>query len=382
MDLGFLRPLYESDAPVASVHLDTSRDRTDAGKELELRWRHLREDLSSQGADKTTLDVLEEAVRESSSRAFGDHGQSLFASEGRLLGAYTLSEPPQQNRARLMPVPDPLPLVTDRGRYLPYVLVALDRVNAKVFSYTAKPSTKPVSEQEFSGANLRNIDTMGRGGPGVLSGYNGRFDGKHFPRETWRENASRIAQHVRDAVAEVNAKVIFVGGDEEAIAFLRDNLGERKLTIPIRLVSGGRGGPDAEERLHEAAEEALRDFVIDSHDDVLADYQQKLANDQAVHDVKETLPMLSEARVQTLLLGAERDGEPELWGSPHEPILVADDPANLDDADAAFRAPASALMLRSALASGAGFSELLDHGHTSEGTCAILRFPNTEQHGA
>ncbi|WP_159944415.1 MULTISPECIES: hypothetical protein [unclassified Nocardiopsis] len=379
MDLGFLRPLYESDAPVASVHLDTSRDRTDAGKELELRWRHLREDLSSLGADKATLDVLEEAVREGSSRAFGNHGHSLFASEGRLLGSFTLSEAPRKSYARLLPVPDPLPLVVDRGRYLPHVLVALDRVNAKVFAYTARPAAGPVSEQEFSGADLRNIDTMGRGGPGVLSGYNGRFDGKHFPRETWRENASRIAQHVRDAVAEVDARVIFVGGDEEAIAFLRDNIGERQLKIPIKLVPGGRGGPDAEERLHEAAAEALRDFVIDGHDDALADFHQKLANEQAVRGTEQILPMLSEARVRTLLLGAERDGEPDLWGSPNEPVLVAAKASELDDPDAAFRAPASALMLRSAMVSDAEFTEVLDHGHTSSENGAVLRFPKSRE---
>lgn len=380
MDLGFLRPLYDSDAPVASVHLDTSRDRTDAGKEIELRWRHLRDELSSLGADKATLDVLEEAVRDGSSRAFGEHGHSLFASQGRLLGSYTLSEPPQQDRALWMPVPDPLPVAVDRGRYLPYVLVALDRVNAKIFSYTGHPATRPASEQEFSGADLRNIEPAGRrGGPGALSGYNGRFDGNNYPLETWHENATRIAQRVREAVAEVDAKVIFVGGDEEAIAYLRDNLGERKLTIPITLVPGGRGGPDAEERLHQSAVEELRDFVIDSHDDIIADYQQKLANDQAVRGTEAILPMLSEARVRTLLLGAGNSGEPQLWGSPDEPILVAKDPGDLDAPDKAFQAPASALMLRSAMASDAGFAELLDHGHTSTENGAILRFAKSAQ---
>jgi hypothetical protein len=175
----------------------------------------------------------------------------------------------------------------------------------------------------------------------------------------------------------VDAKIIFVGGDEEAIAYLRDNLGERKLSIPIRVVPGGRGGPDAEERLHKAAAEALRDFVIDGHDDLIADYHQKLANDQAVRGTEPTLPMLSEARVRTLLLGAEREGEPELWGSPNEPMLVSKSPADLDDPDAAFQAPASALMLRSAMAADAGFGEVLDHGHTSAENGAILRFPTS-----
>ncbi|MBB6119952.1 hypothetical protein [Nocardiopsis algeriensis] len=375
MDLAFLRPLYESGAPVASVHIDTSRDTTDAAKKIELRWRHLRDELSDLGTDKATLDVLEEAVKDGTSRAHGPHGHSLFASQGRLLGLHTLSEPPRQDRARWLPVPDPLPLAIDRGRYLPYVLVALDRVNAKVFAYPGHPSIDPTYEQDFTGDDLRNLDPMGRGGPGVLSGYNGRFDGKHFPEETWRENTARIAQIAREAVAEVDAEIIFVGGDEGAIAHLRENLGERKLSIPIQLVPGGRGGPDAQERLHQAAAEALRDFVVERHDKLLDDFQQKLANDQAVRGTEPTLPMLSEARVQTLLLGAEQDGEPELWGSPDEPVLVAKKPEELIAADKAFKAPASALMLRSAVMTDAAFSEVLDHGSTSSDSGAILRFP-------
>lgn len=375
MDLGFLRPLYDNDAPVASVHLDTSRDTTDADKKIELRWRHLRERLSAQGADEATLDVLEEAVGEGSSRAYGDHGQALFASGGRLLGEYTLGEPPARDRALWAPVPDALPVVVDRGRHLPYTLVALDRVKAKVFAYAGDPDPRPVSERDFTGADLHNIDTMGRGGPGSLGGYNGDYVRKQYHLETWRENTARLAELVREAVAEVDARIIIVGGDDEAISYLRDNIHERRLSIPIEVVPGGRGGPDAEQRLHQAAAQALRAFVADSQKGALEEFEQKLAQDQAVRGTESTLPMLSEARVRTLLLGAERDGEPELWGSSSAPILVAAKPEGLDDPDTAFRAPASALMLRSAVMADAGFSEVLDDGEPAAGSGAILRFP-------
>ncbi|MDT0330258.1 baeRF2 domain-containing protein [Nocardiopsis lambiniae] len=375
MDLGFLRPLYESDAPVASVLLDTSRATIDADKKIELSWRHLREDLAATGADEADLKVLGEAVREGTSRAFGEHGHALYASEGRLLGVYTLSEPPSRDRALWSPVADTLPVVVDRGRHLPYALVALDRVNAKVYAYAGEPDPKPVTEKSFTGADLHNIPTMGRGGPGNLGGYGGDFVRKQYPLETWRENTARLAELVREAVAEVDARIILVGGDDEAIAYLRENMHERKLSIPIQVVPGGRGGPDAEERLHQAAAEALRAFVVDSHDEALDEFERKLAHDQAVRGTESTLPMLSEARVRTLLLGAERDGEPDLWGSPTEPILVAAKPTQLDDPDRAFKAPASALMLRSAAMSDAGFMEVLQHGETAADGGAILRFP-------
>ncbi|CAL9355189.1 putative protein [Nocardiopsis dassonvillei] len=375
MDLGFLRPLYDNDAPVASVLLDTSRDTTDADKKIELRWRHLREELAARGADEATLEVLGEAVRDKTSRAFGPHGHALYASGGELLAAYTLSEPPDQDRALWAPVPDALPVAVDRGRLMPYVLVALDRVKAKVYSYAAEPDPRPVSERDFTGADLHNIDTMGRGGPGSEGGYGGNFVRKQYHLETWRENTARLAEMVREAVAEIDARIIIVGGDDEAIAYLRENIQERKLSIPIRVVPGGRGGPDAQERLHQAAAQALHEFVLDSHEEVLEEFEQKLAQDQAVRGTEPTLPMLSEARVRTLLLGAERNGEPELWGSRTAPVLVAARPEELDDPDAAFRAPASALMLRSAVMSDAGFAEVLRDGEPAQGSGAILRFP-------
>ena len=375
MDLGFLRPLYESDGPVASVHLDTSRDTTDAAKRIELRWRHLREELAALGTDEATLDVLEEAVGEGSSRSYGDHGQALYASQGRLLGAHTLSEPPRQDRASFLPIPDALPLAIDRGRRLPYVLVALDRIHAKIFAYPDHPTEKPVVERSTEGYDLQDLQAQGRIYPGQRGDAGGRRADTHTAQELWKENTGRVADLVREAVHKVNAAVIIVGGDDEAISYLRDNLGPRRLTIPIKVVAGGRGGPDAEERLHEAAEECLREVVRDELHEALEDYHSKLAHDQAVQGTEPTLPMLSEARVDTLLLGAERENEPHLWGSPTSPVLVDTSPQGLDDPDSAFQAPASALMLRSAVMSGSHFSELLDQDQAGAEAGATLRFP-------
>ena len=68
-------------------------------------------------------------------------------------------------------------------------------------------------------------------------------------------------------------------------------------------------------------------------------------------------------------------GEPELWGSFTSPTLVDTSPKGLDDPDAAFKAPASALMLRSAVLSDPSFSEMVDHGTPTNETGATLRFP-------
>ncbi|GAA1111296.1 hypothetical protein GCM10009642_57000 [Nocardiopsis metallicus] len=368
---------------MASVHLDTTRDTTDADKKIELRWRHLREELAALGTDEATLDVLEEAVGQGASRAYGDHGQALYASEGRLLGEHTLAEPPSQDRATFLPVPDTLPLAIDRSRRLPYVLVALDRIHAKVFAYAAQPMPKPVMEVENEGYDLQDMEAQGRIYPAQRGDAGGRRADTNMAQELWKENTAQVAEMVREAVRKVDAKAIIVGGDNEAIAYLRENLGPRQLTIPIKVVAGGRGGTDAEERLHETAEECLHELVREEREQAFSDYQRKLAHDQAVRGTTSILPMLSEGRVDTLLLGAERANEPELWGSYHSPVMVDTSPRGLDDPDAGFKAPASALMLRAAVMSDAGFTELpqteqnvdFDTDHDTTNAGATLRFP-------
>ncbi|GHD19681.1 hypothetical protein GCM10007147_10790 [Nocardiopsis kunsanensis] len=378
MDLGFLRPLYSTDAPVASVHLDTSRHSTDSDKEIELRWRHLRQHLTRLGTDQATLHALEEAVGQGPSRSYGTHGQSLFASQGQLLDTHTLAVPPQHDHATWMPVPDPLPLVVDRGRHIPYVLVALDRVNAKIVGYTDQPTQGPALQEHPTGQTMHNLDgPLGRSGPGQRRGLGGRGSAQHAAQQMWRENTAAFAERAREAVRAVDAKIILVGGDEEAITYLRQNLGPRQLSIPIRIIAGGRGGQAAQERLHQATEQALAEHILDEHTQALNDYQQKLAHDQAVEGTEQATHMLTEARVQTLLLTAQRQNENHLYASLTQPVPVAQDPADLGQVDHdVFTAPASALMLRSAAASGASFTELLEQDTALAGSDhgALLRF--------
>ncbi|MDN3293208.1 hypothetical protein QWM81_03915 [Streptomyces ficellus] len=126
MKLSFLDPLYAAPDPVASVYLDTSRDIGDPDKAVELRWRHLRDDLTAQGADRATVAALSEMVR-TDQEVPGRHGKALFAAHGRLLLAEELPEPPVRDSARLGEIPDALPLAVQHAPDIPYVAVAVRR---------------------------------------------------------------------------------------------------------------------------------------------------------------------------------------------------------------------------------------------------------------
>ncbi|MFF7701027.1 hypothetical protein [Streptomyces lydicus] len=81
----------------------------------------------------------------------GPQGEALFVSGGRLLGAFTLVEPPAADSAQGLPVPDPLGVAIDRDHQLPHAVVAMDREGADVEAYPAA-AHEPASRRTFNGA--------------------------------------------------------------------------------------------------------------------------------------------------------------------------------------------------------------------------------------
>ncbi|MFC0039812.1 Vms1/Ankzf1 family peptidyl-tRNA hydrolase [Actinomadura rayongensis] len=359
MDLAFLRPLYESGGPVASACLDTTRDTPDAEKMIELRWRALREDLARQGADDATLDAME-SVAGGVRGIGGPQGEAVFAADGEVLAVHTMASPPVRDRASWLPVPDPFDLVLDRGRLLPYVVAAVDREGADVFAYdVAVPD--PATARFFNGGTL-HVHKV-RGGGMASSHY------QRHSENVWEKNAEQVAQDVARAVRDVGAAVVFVGGDQRAIGLLRAHLDA--LEPPVVELPGGRADHDAAGALRASVDAALEDVTARSREDVIDDFHDRISQGTAVDNAPGTLRALTDGQVETLLLGAERDGEPWLYGSPDEPRALATVASALPAAaDGALHAPATPLMLRSAVLGDAGFSELTD----GAGTAATLRF--------
>jgi peptide chain release factor subunit 1 len=62
MDSERLRPLLTAPGPFASVYFEDSHDSPDAGAQLELRWRGLREQLEELGAEESVTADMERAV--------------------------------------------------------------------------------------------------------------------------------------------------------------------------------------------------------------------------------------------------------------------------------------------------------------------------------
>ncbi|GAA3728922.1 hypothetical protein HDA32_000098 [Spinactinospora alkalitolerans] len=367
MELGLLEPLYAVSGPIASVYLDTTWAVQGANREIDLRWRGLRDELAEAGADEATLKALD-GVYGGVKGVPGPQGEALFAAEGRVLAAHTLSRPPRRDHASWMALPDPLDLVADRDNGLPYVVVATDRVGADVHAYPTYGG--PVEERSFSGSTL-HVQKVSAGG----------WSQKHYERnteETWTKNAAQVAEDVEAAASDVSAEAVFVGGDERAIGKLKEHLSERVLGILVELPSGGRSDYTALASLRDSLEERLSETVAAVRAEKTSEFTQSLGRDLAVQGLAATAEALRSAQVDTLLLHPVRLDDQELWGSADDPMEVSAERDRLTDPGNAVRASASALLLRAAYATDASFGTLPGEGDAEDGTGALLRFATEE----
>ncbi|MEW2435088.1 hypothetical protein AB0952_13040 [Streptomyces caniferus] len=364
MDLAFVQPLYADGASVVSVHLDTSRVTHDADKQIELRWRAARRSLDEQGADEADLAVLDDAVGGAPDLP-GPQGEALFASAGRLLGAFTLVEPPVAVGAQVLPVPDPLGVAIDRDHQLPHVVVAVDREGADVEAYPAA-AHEPTMRRTFNGSTL-HISRVRAGAEAMAS----------FHRRTvnlWTENTEQVADDVRAAVAGVEAAVVLVAGDPKAVGLLREHLAAPRPDVEVVYVEGGRTDTSAREALRASVDAAMHDVRAGRQRAVLERLEAELAGGRALQGIPAVREALAEGRVETLLLAADRSGDPVLFASRRDPRALGTEPAALGGDTAAFSAPAAPLLLRSAVLGGASFTEILPPMRCTDGVAALLRY--------
>ncbi|MFF5900630.1 Vms1/Ankzf1 family peptidyl-tRNA hydrolase [Streptomyces argenteolus] len=364
MDLAHLQPLYETDGPVVSVYLDTTRAAHDAEKQIELRWRAARRSLAEQGAEEETLRLLDGVVG-GVAELPGPQGEALFASGGNLLGAFTLAEPPAADSAQVLPVPDPLALAVDRDHQLPHVVVAVDREGADVEAYEAAGHA-PSLRRSFHGSTL-HISRVKAGAEAQAS-----FHRRSVNQGT--ENTGQAAEDVRSAAAQVDAEVLLVAGDPKAVGLLREHFAADPPLGKLVYVGGGRTDASAREGLRAAVDTAIREEMAACHRGVLDTLEGELAGGRALQGIPSVKEALSQGRVDTLLLTADRSGDPVLHASRRDPRALGTDPAALGGDSSVFSAPAAPLLLRSAVLSGADFTEILPPTRATDGVAALLRY--------
>ncbi|MGV9245988.1 baeRF2 domain-containing protein [Streptomyces sp. NPDC003710] len=298
MRLSFLEPLYKQPGPFASVYLDTSRDIDDPDAAVELRWRHLRDALMSEGADQDSITTVARMVG-CDTDVPGTHGQAVFTAHGRLALMDELPAPPARDTARFGTLPDTMPLIVQHAPGIPYLAVHVH--------YGGRHSTD-------AGGTVR-IDAEAGIWPltKVMSGY--RLH-EEVPVADWLHAAEVIGRELEGHVRRIDGESVVVAGDVWARGILVNRL-PAFLQGQVTTVEGA-GESQPGRALLEHRLESLFGGRMAAHDRALLDafLAQQARDGASAEGLSAAVSALQRGRVKALFLNNHPESTLRLWVGP------------------------------------------------------------------
>jgi len=306
MRLSFLEPLYDEPGPFASVYLDTSRDSAldDPDAAIALRWRRLRDELISEGADPDSIAAVGGTVG-SDADVPGTHGQAVFTAHGQLALRDELPSPPTRDTAHFGTLPDTMPLVVQHAPEIPYLAVQI--------RYAGRHST------EASGTVRVDAEAgtwpLTKVTPGV------RLH-QQIPAAEWLHAAVEIGQQLLDLARRNDTEILVLAGDTWARGILA-----RRLPESLRghvLTVQGVAEPQPRRALLEHQLHHLLSGRMAAHDRILlgAFLAQRAHDGGSCEGLSAAVSALQRGQAKALLLNDHPESPLRLWVGP-EPGQLA-----------------------------------------------------------
>lgn len=326
-----LPELLDRGGPFLTVVLDTDPAIDNAAHRSAQRWRALRDEAAAAGAPAELLDGVDDLVTDAHLQ-----GPALYvvvdAEAGEPVVVEHLSALPSTGEhAWWAPYPAVVPLLADRQRRLPHVVVRCDREGADVLAVDADGRTDEttVSDDNRPYRHARSVGWQ-------------ELRGWHRARRHLEATAEGVANAAADAARQIDARLVVVTGDDRTVDEVVTQLVARDLDA--RPVAGGRGQDGSEARVDEEVDVLVRTVVKEHEVAALRRFKDQRGQDLAVEGVDDTLAALSTGRIDVLLV---RDGEDD------ETIAEA---------------------IRGALASSASIVVVPAHGGPADGVGGLLRW--------
>jgi hypothetical protein len=373
MELSFLRGLYDTPGPWASIYLDATHHTEDARAALKIRWKDLRDSLESQGIDTPTLRALDtELIDDRTLRALdtteveeaphpGRHGLAMFAAHGAVRHAELLSVPPTSDSAQFEPLPHVTPLLIDRGEHIPWLRVIVDRVGADV----QDPAREIIKAEGSRGYPIRKPN---RGG----------WSQDHLQRaaeNTWQHNAKEVARQVDKHAVSIGAEMIIVAGDVRATQLLIDQLPERWRDKVIQTDAGSRAHGADLSSVEEVSRRAIADYVARRKSSVIDRFRQG-GGESAAFGPRAAVAAFDRHQVDTLLLDPDDVAKTELWvGSEPSQLAIGEEQLQQLPSERAQRVHAEDALIRAAAYTDAELVLVTpDDVQLDDGVGAVLRY--------
>lgn len=240
------RPLLTSHGPYGSVYFDDSHDTEDAERQLNLRWRALREQLEQQGASPEITDSIERAISEAPP-AVGRSGRAVVASaEGVLVNEHLIR--PTDSMVRVSALPYIVPVVEHGVDHQPYLVAIVDHEGADITLHRdATAVSDTVDADAYPVHKASSADSPGYGDP------------QRTAEEARHQNVRAVAGRLTTLADEATPEVVFVVGEVQSRKDLIAELPERVRSRVVELHVGARhSGFDDAALQHEIEQEFQR----------------------------------------------------------------------------------------------------------------------------
>jgi hypothetical protein len=304
--VGALHDFVRGLEPVASVYLGAPGGvSTDPAEDVELRWRALAGELVAAGAGRHTIEAIGDDLAGMVERP---RARAVFAAGCRVVLAQDIPDGLTTDRAAFGAPPLVAPLLAWRLRHPAYVEVVTDRTGAQVTSVGAGGAA-PIVEQII--------------GPDDDIEHWSQPRHQRRAEDSWRHNATAVADAVGAALRRVDAHLLLVAGDVRAVQLLRERLPHGVAArVRVAQLPGGRSADGSAGARHAAADRAVHAHADTRAAGVLLRFEAAPLG-IAVRGVSQTLAALAEGRVQTLIVVDDPDDRRLAWLSP-ELLCVAD----------------------------------------------------------
>jgi peptide subunit release factor 1 (eRF1) len=354
----------DAPGPFLTVVLTTEGDVENAAQRCEVRWKNLRDDVA---ADEAALSAVDALV--SDAHHDGDALAVVANAHGMQIVEHA-PDPPARDVARWAPLPALGPVLEWRQGRVPYLVVDIDRTGADLVVVVTRDRRADRRDEDEEHVEGREFPVR-KPKPGGWSQrrYQQRAE------NTWKENASNVAEAIAKLVDEHGVELVLVDGDARALQLLDEAMPEA-VRQRVRHVKHARAADGGVDEVSPEIRRQVASAVAERTVGMLRKFEEELGQaDRAANGPSETLSALARAQVDVLLVHDDlRDDRTAFFGP--EPLEVAATAAELRDLgiEDVQEGRLIDVLIRAAFGGGAGVRMVPHARPLIDGVGAILRW--------
>ena len=372
MDLSSTREIFERSGPFATVYLEARPAEEDSDKQVELRWRALKEQLTEAGADDKTIAALDDELGGDRSGSITEFGRVYVASaDGLLYSDDVDGDLTSGDAASWSPLPELGAYYRSRGGAVRAVLVVADQTGADLYRIVAsnEEGARELGEETVRGGALETVHKPSEGG-----NAHKKMQRRHEMASY--QNAADVVSALRSAVSAFRPEVVVLAGEVQGRHGVHSQLPSEIAAMTREIDAGSRAAGASEDALEDALLTEIGRVATEQETAVREKFQEGKAHATAVEGFEPVLEAARAGAVATLLLvsGTEVPGELYVGSSPE---ILSTDPANIADMSETkpVARPAEHVLVRAVSSMGGDLAVLGGGAELVDNVGALLRFP-------